>query len=192
MFGTLNNIDVIFLREAAVTDRMKACKEASYFIFNKWGVMSFILTLVLSPVLLYADECPQPRKTKRAPIEYFKKENPLPADPENILAGKILFEKKAKPLPCMQCHGLDGTGNGPMAFGLNPSPRNFTCAQTIKGVPDGQLFWIIRNGSKGTGMPAFKKLEDEQIWQLILYIRKLSLTRMVHLFELQPESIMHR
>jgi mono/diheme cytochrome c family protein len=165
--------------EAAMTDRMRVCGDKKYFNCRKWLVMSFVMTLVLSPVLLYADECPQPRNTKRAPASYYQKENPLPPDPENILAGKILFEQKAKPLPCMQCHGLEGTGNGPMAFGLNPPPRNFTCAQTIKGVPDGQLFWIIRNGSKGTGMPAFKKLEDEQIWQLILYIRKLSLTRMV-------------
>lgn len=160
-------------------DKRKACGDEEHVNFVKWFVVSIVWTLVLSPFLLYADECPQPRNTKRAPLSYYQKENPLPPDPENILAGKILFEQKAKPLPCMQCHGLEGTGNGPMAFGLNPSPRNFTCAQTIKGVPDGQLFWIIRNGSKGTGMPAFKKLEDEQIWQLILYIRKLSLTRMV-------------
>lgn len=165
--------------EAAMTKGMRRRWDREYFILGKFFVMAFIFAVVLSPFLLYADECPQPRNTKKAPAKFYRMENPLPADPENIIAGKILFEKKAKPLPCMQCHGLDGTGNGPMAFGLNPSPRNFTCAQTIKGVPDGQLFWIIRNGSKGTGMPAFNKLEDEEIWQLILYIRKLSLTRMV-------------
>ncbi len=162
-----------------MADRVRTSGDRKRFVFGKWLVLSIIWTLVLSPFLLYADECPQPRNTKRAPMSFYQKENPLPPDPENILAGKILFEQKAKPLPCMQCRGLEGTGNGPMAFGLNPAPRNFTCAQTIKGVPDGQLFWIIQNGSKGTGMPAFKKLEDEQIWQLILYIRKLSLTRMV-------------
>ncbi len=143
-------------------------------------VMLVLLSFVLLPPLLYADQCPQPRKTKKAPEQFLKMTNPLSLEPENIIAGKILFERKAKPLPCMQCHGLSGTGDGPMAFGLTPPPRNFTCAQTIKDVPDGQLFWIIRNGSSGTGMPAFKKLEDEEIWQLILYLRKLSLTRLVH------------
>jgi cytochrome c553 len=165
--------------EARMIQGMGKSEDRVYFKSGKWLIVSFVLILALSPFIVSADECPQSRNTKRAPAEFYKMDNPLPADPENTMAGKILFEKKAKPLPCMQCHGLDGTGNGPLAFGLNPSPRNFTCSQTIKGVPDGQLFWIIRNGSKGTGMPAFKKLEDEQIWQLILYIRKLSLTRMV-------------
>lgn len=175
--GVCNGVNL--RTEARMTQEIRKSEGCAHLIQGRWFVVSFILGWVLCPFLVYADECPQPRNTKRAPAEYYQKENPLPADPENILAGKVLFEKKAKPLPCMQCHSLDGTGNGPMAFGLNPRPRNFTCAQTIKGVPDGQLFWIIQNGSKGTGMPAFKKLEDEEIWQLILYIRKLALTRMV-------------
>ena len=162
-----------------MTEEIRAIGNNRSFDFGRWLAFTLVLILAWCPFLLFAEECPQPRNTKKAPAEYYKKDNPLPPDPENILAGKVLFEKRAKPLPCMQCHGVDGTGNGPMAFGLNPSPRNFTCAKTIKGVPDGQLFWIIRNGSKGTGMPAFKKLEDEEIWQLILYIRKLALTRMV-------------
>jgi hypothetical protein len=44
----------------------------------------------------------------------------------------------------------------------------------IKDIPDGQLFWIIQNGSKGTGMMGFKTLKGEQIWQLVLYLRKFS------------------
>jgi mono/diheme cytochrome c family protein len=44
----------------------------------------------------------------------------------------------------------------------------------MNDIPDGQLFWIIRNGSKGTAMPAFKDLKDEQIWHLILYIRSFA------------------
>ena len=44
----------------------------------------------------------------------------------------------------------------------------------MKELPDGQLFWIIRNGSQGTAMPAFKNLHDDQIWQLIHYLRHFS------------------
>jgi len=36
------------------------------------------------------------------------------------------------------------------------------------------LFWIIKNGSQGTGMMAYKAMEDNQIWQLILHIRHLA------------------
>jgi mono/diheme cytochrome c family protein len=44
----------------------------------------------------------------------------------------------------------------------------------MKDLPDGQLFWIIKNGSPGTGMMPFSTLPDEQVWQLIHYIRSLA------------------
>ena len=122
----------------------------------------------------HASPCPQPRFTKHAPPEIYNLNNPLEDTPENRKKGKLLFQAKAKPLPCKQCHGMMGDGNGPMARGFKPPPRNFTCAKTINGVPDGQLFWIIKNGSPGTGMMSYKGLRDEQIWQIILYVRQLA------------------
>ncbi len=118
--------------------------------------------------------CPQPRFTEKAPPEIYNLQNPLKETPENIKKGKLLFQVKAKPLPCKQCHGIIGDGNGPMARGFSPPPRNFTCTKTINGVPDGQLFWIIKEGSPGTGMLSYKKLSDEKIWKIILYIRQLA------------------
>ena len=44
----------------------------------------------------------------------------------------------------------------------------------MNGIPDGQLFWIVRNGSPGTSMPDFRGLSDEQIWQLVLHLRTLA------------------
>jgi hypothetical protein len=43
----------------------------------------------------------------------------------------------------------------------------------MEQISDGQLFWIIKNGSKGTSMPPYSKLSDRKIWQLIQYIRSL-------------------
>lgn len=118
--------------------------------------------------------CPQPRFTKQAPPEIYNLRNPLEATPENIKKGKLLFQVKAKPMACKHCHGITGDGNGPLAKGINPPPRNFTCAKTINGVPDGQLFWIIKNGSPETEMFAYRGLIDEQIWQIILHLRQLA------------------
>ena len=61
-----------------------------------------------------------------------------------------------------------------MSRQFDPPPRNFACAQTVNGIPDGQLFWIIQNGSPGTSMPSFKVLRDEQVWQVVLYLRELA------------------
>ena len=118
--------------------------------------------------------CPQERKTARAPNAYLKKLNPLRGDPRNIKKGKVLAQIKAKPLACKHCHGMLGNGQGSMALSMKQKPRNFTCKQTMESISDGQLFWIIKNGSKGSAMTAYSYLSDKKIWQLIHYIRSLS------------------
>lgn len=118
--------------------------------------------------------CMQSRKTAKAPDEFLVKTNPLPASAGAIAAGKTLFLKTAQPVACILCHGEQGDGKGPMGTALVPPPRNFTCGPMMKDIPDGQLFWIIKNGSPGTGMMPFSGLPDEQVWQLVQYIRSLA------------------
>lgn len=118
--------------------------------------------------------CVQPRKTAKAPDEFLAKTNPLPASAGSIAAGKTLFLKTAQPVVCAMCHGEKGDGKGLMAAALVPPPRNFTCGPMMQHIPDGQMFWIIKNGSPGTGMMAFPGLPDEQVWQLVHYIRSLA------------------
>ncbi|GJL67955.1 MAG: hypothetical protein NPIRA06_05900 [Nitrospirales bacterium] len=118
--------------------------------------------------------CPQPRNTKRAPGKFRNMTSPLPDSQEHIKAGEKLYHETAQPLACTQCHGNKGDGQGPMGAALNPHPRNFTCGETMKDISDGQLYWIIKNGSPGTGMMAFSGMPDNQIWQVIQYIRTLA------------------
>ena len=117
--------------------------------------------------------CVQPRKTAKAPQEFLTKTNPLPSSDAAIQAGKTLFLQTAQPVACAMCHGDKGNGQGFMGAALIPPPRNFTCGSMMKDIPDGQLFWIIKNGSPGTGMMSFAGLSDEQVWELIHYIRSL-------------------
>jgi mono/diheme cytochrome c family protein len=118
--------------------------------------------------------CVQPRKTAKAPAEFLATTNPLTASSGAIAAGKTLFLKTAQPVACVMCHGEQGDGKGLMGAALVPPPRNFTCGAMMKDIPDGQLFWIIKNGSPGTGMMPFAGLSDEQVWQLVQYIRSLA------------------
>ncbi len=118
--------------------------------------------------------CPQLRYTVKAPDGFLKLKNPLESDSINLIAGEALFHTDAQPTACKVCHGSNGNGMGMMSPGLNPPPRNFLCFDTMKNISDGQMFWIIRNGSSGTGMVAYKSLSDEQIWQIILYLRTLT------------------
>ena len=129
-------------------------------------IVIFTLAMVSSA---YAVKCPEPRKTKSAPTSFVKIKDVVNADKAN---GKKLFNKNAKPIACKMCHGKRGAGNGKLGKILKPHPRNFTCKATMKKVSAGQMFWIIKNGSKGTGMVAHKKtLKDKEIWDIIKYIR---------------------
>ncbi len=118
--------------------------------------------------------CVQPRKTAKAPGDSLSKTDPVPASAGSIQAGKELFLRTAQPVACVMCHGEQGDGKGLMGAALMPPPRNFTCGAMMRAIPDGQLFWIIKNGSQGTGMMPFATLPDEQVWQLIHYIRSLA------------------
>ena len=144
-----------------------------------WAALTaLLLTLISVPVSaghknLPAAECPQPRFTGKAPAELYQRENPLAANRANRRAGKKLYEDLSNP-SCMVCHGEKGEGNGQLSGQFEPRPRNFACAATVDGIPDGQLHWIIKNGSPGTAMPSFAYFEDEEIWQLVLYLRSLS------------------
>ena len=124
--------------------------------------------------LSFAEKCPQNRKTPTAPQNFLSLQNPLPFNDKNLKSAEKLFQEKTKPIACKFCHGITGNGKSDPDFESTPSARNFTCAATMDKLPDGQLFWIIKNGSSGTAMPAFKNLDDDQIWQLIHYIRHFS------------------
>jgi mono/diheme cytochrome c family protein len=121
--------------------------------------------------------CPQPRSTELASAHIAARKSPLSSGSDVISAGEKLFQSSAAPVACAQCHGKRGDGNGPMARMFNPAPRNFTCTETMSMIPDGQLFWVIKNGSIGTSMPAFNQLSDNEIWQLIIYLRSFSKPR---------------
>jgi len=118
--------------------------------------------------------CPQPRFTGKAPDEYYGRANPVAVTPQALSAGEATYAGDPRRVNCATCHGKEGRGDGKLADQFDPRPRNFACADTIKGVPDGQLFWIIRYGSPGTSMPPHKRLSDEEIWQVVHYIRALA------------------
>ncbi len=73
---------------------------------------------------------------------------------------------------CEACHGPQGHGDGPAGVALEPAPKNL--AQLSKVASDDYLFWRISTGRPGSAMPPWKGvLSEEQIWQVISYIRTL-------------------
>ena len=117
-------------------------------------------------------QCPQNRTTPDAPRKYFGMKNPLEATEKRIKKGEVLYMDTAQPMQCFHCHGARGDGTGELGLQADPPARNFTCAETMKSISDGQMFWVIKNGIKGTAMPAYPDLADWQIWVLIHYVRQ--------------------
>jgi len=107
-------------------------------------------------------------KAKKNKSPLYKKASK--ASPEIIAEGKAIYEGKGT---CVNCHGKAGDGNGPAGKVLNPGPRDFTNCKFHKKRKDGELMWIIKNGSPGTGMvpliPA--TISEEEGWKVIAYER---------------------
>lgn len=103
--------------------------------------------------------------------------NPFPASPDLIERGRTLFEGKAF---CAACHGRDGKGLGAdldYSTFKGPLPRNFTDKAWQAARTDGELFWILNNGSPGTDMAPFVPLvlTEEEAWHVLLYVRSFGL-----------------
>ena len=94
--------------------------------------------------------------------------SPLPESQEIVKQGKALYDGKGG---CFNCHGKEGGGNGPLAAQLNPSPRNFQHHGFWRHRTEGEIFWVIKNGSVGTAMVGFGgQLTDKEIWSIIQYL----------------------
>ncbi len=128
----------------------------------------------------------------RVPVDQLQQvrtwKNPLPATDETIDKGKKLFEGKAF---CTTCHGRDGKGLGadiePGTL-KGPLPRNFTDKDWQTARTDGELLWILKNGSKGTAMAPFIPLilTEEEAWQVLLYVRSFGQNKTTPASERQP------
>jgi mono/diheme cytochrome c family protein len=95
--------------------------------------------------------------------------NPLPATAENIRDGMEHFADH-----CAICHANTGVGDTPIGRGLYPHPPILREAAT-QALTDGEMFSIIQNGIRFTGMPAFADTghAEEDSWKCVLFIRHL-------------------
>ena len=99
------------------------------------------------------------------PTEFAGATNPL--GPEAAAVGAKIFKSN-----CELCHGPQGHGDGIAGQSLEPRPKNLANLQATVG--DDFLFWRIHEGKSGTAMVAWNGiLTDEQIWQIVSFIRTL-------------------
>ncbi len=100
--------------------------------------------------------------------------NPLAGSTDALAPGLEHFARF-----CAMCHANDGSGEATaIGGGLYPKPPDLRAAAT-QDLTDGELFYIIENGVRFTGMPAFgtgkpDPAGEKQVWQLVYFIRHLT------------------
>jgi mono/diheme cytochrome c family protein len=73
---------------------------------------------------------------------------------------------------CIYCHGAPGKDPEDIGKGLNPEPPFLP--DTIEGWSTAEVFWIVKNGIKMTGMPSFgASHKDDEIWKVVAFVKKL-------------------
>ena len=93
-------------------------------------------------------------------------DNPFSPTRKNIEeGGKVYFGKGL----CVKCHGVNGKG---LEVSGHP-PRNFTDPKWQDVRTDGEMMWVLKNGSPGTSMPirVGRGISEEEAWKVILFIR---------------------
>ena len=116
------------------------------------------------------------------PADLARQDNPFRTDAE---AWRTAREHYAD--HCAVCHGNDGRGS---EIGANMSPRvpDLTVAE-VQDRSDGALFYIIQNGVRWTGMPAWRTEHSaDDTWRLVSFIRKMPTLTAADLTEEKPAA----
>ncbi len=120
--------------------------------------LALIASLAIASRKQSADEGPAAHLSK-APRSAQSLQNPFAGQSDAAAAGHKLYEQH-----CAQCHGPDGRGLE-HAADLRSAP--------IQDAPPGVLFWALQNGRIRKGMPSWSQLPDQQLWQIVTYLKTL-------------------
>lgn len=94
--------------------------------------------------------------------------NPIPSTAEVVAAGRAHFADH-----CAVCHANNGSGKTMIGEGLYPKPPDLSSGD-VQDMSDGEIFFIIENGIRLSGMPAFGGQDSaDESWKLVDFIRHL-------------------
>jgi len=90
-------------------------------------------------------------------------------DQATIQAGAKAFAARG----CVNCHGGPGAPWAKFSEGLNPGPPDLK--DVVGGLQPREIFWVVKNGIRMTGMPSFAGagVPDPEIWSMVAFLKKL-------------------
>lgn len=156
---------------------------ARFFVGLLTGVLVTLLAAVLVPVVGLAtgildvgassgawplEEAIAPRLRNLAvAAQAPDRINPRAGDPAAISSGMADYLED-----CVLCHPIPGVAEAEYQAGLYPTPPTLDGPAT-QNRTDGELFWIVENGIRMTGMPAFGGHGEDEIWEIVAFLREL-------------------
>jgi len=124
------------------------------------------------------------------PDKYDKLANPISGSRLDLIEAGGHYEEH-----CAVCHGDDGGGQPKFHGLMYPRPTDLRSDDTQE-MSDGELYWVVKNGVRWSGMPAFGKPgdNDEHAWKMVAYVRhfpKLTADEKQQVLEKAGESMDH-
>lgn len=113
------------------------------------------------------------QNTWELPEDADKTKNPVASSPESIEKGKELYLERTKG-NCAFCHGETGAGNEANLARLRRKPADLTNKERMAKVTDGELFWKISKGINGIMPAGERRMNEEERWHVVNYIRTLA------------------
>ena len=145
-----------------------------------WAIVVLVVALIGIAVMrfnLTALSEPGPAETRLANLSkrYFihrASRHGIPPRPQDTKAS-IERGGSHYGLDCGICHADDGRAQRPPGQWMYPRASDLTSKQ-VQSYSDQELYWIIQNGIRFTGMPAFGDVETpDHVWDLVNYVRTL-------------------
>jgi mono/diheme cytochrome c family protein len=144
----------------------------------KHKLMPGVISVMLGALLLACTAHKRPSRAETTlantakdvviPIEAGMKKNPLPETDEVSSQGRQVFLAS-----CALCHGADGRGETPIGLNMYPPAMDMTSPH-VQHWSDAELFWIIENGVRLTGMPSWQSsISEDDTWKLARFIHNL-------------------
>jgi mono/diheme cytochrome c family protein len=112
------------------------------------------------------------KNTWELPEDADKTKNPVPSSPESIAKGKELYHERMKG-NCIFCHGETGSGNEANLARLRRKPADLSKKERMTAMTDGELFWKISKGINGIMPAGERRMNEEERWHVVNYIRTL-------------------
>jgi mono/diheme cytochrome c family protein len=119
------------------------------------GLLAALVALFAVFIAMAADKS----WLEKVPQADRERQNPYAGQANAIAAGARIFKDH-----CAKCHGPDALGHG-----KKPNLRS----DFVQHLSDGEIFWVLRNGVLGKGMPSWSGIPEPSRWQVIAYLKSL-------------------